>query len=190
VEGAAAVADLRQRLATAGAPADLALWAMIETPRGVLKAAEIAESPGLACLVMGTSDLAKELRARHTADRQPMLTALSLVLLAARANRLAVLDGVFLDLRNDAGFAAACRQGVELGFDGKTLIHPSQIAAANAAFGPSPEAVAEARRIVAAFAEVEAAGKGVAVLDGRLIENLHMAEARRLLALAQAVEDG
>ena len=188
VESAGMLADLRHRLTAAGAPAVLPLWAMIETPRGVLKVAEIAQSPGLACLVIGTSDLTKELRARHTAGRLPLLTALGLCLLAARAHGLAILDGVHLDIQDAQGFAEACRQGAELGFDGKTLIHPAQIEAANAAFGPSADAVAEARRILAAFAVAEAEGKGVALLDGRLIENLHVAEARRTLALAQAMD--
>jgi citrate lyase subunit beta/citryl-CoA lyase len=177
-------------LARHGAPAGLALWAMIETPRGVLRAAEIAAAtPRLACLVAGTSDLVKDLRARHTAGRGEVLTALSLVVLAARASGLSCLDGVHLDLDDEAGFEAACLQGRDLGFDGKTLIHPKTIAAANRAFGPSPGELEQARRIVVAHAEAESFGKGVVVVDGRLVEALHVEAARRLLALADAVAD-
>jgi citrate lyase subunit beta/citryl-CoA lyase len=172
----------------AGAP-DIALWAMLETPLGVLEARAIAGAgPRMAALVAGTSDLAKDLHALPTRDRVPLLTALGLVLLAARADRLAALDGVHLDLADDDGFAAACRQGRELGFDGKTLIHPKQIAAANAAFAPSPEEIEWSRRIVAAHAEAEAAGRGLTLVDGRLVEALHVEEARRQLAVAEAIE--
>jgi len=184
VESADAVRQAEATLVAAGAPDELAIWCMIETPRGVLKSAEIAEaSPRLACLVMGTSDLAKDLHAAHTPDRAPMLASLGLCVLAARANGLAILDGVHLDLGDDAGFAASCRQGRELGFDGKTLIHPKTIDAANAAFAPSAEEIAFARKIIAAHGEAEAAGRGVVVVDGKLIESLHVQNARRLVAL-------
>jgi citrate lyase subunit beta / citryl-CoA lyase len=116
-----------------------------------------------------------------------MLPSLGICLLAARAAGIAIIDGVHLDLADEEGFAAACRQGRELGFDGKTLIHPRQIGPANDAFGPSPDEVAQARRLIAAFEEARAAGKGVAVLDGKLVENLHIAEARRLVELAEAI---
>jgi citrate lyase subunit beta/citryl-CoA lyase len=178
-----------EALARAGAPESLALWAMIETPRGVLAAREIAlATPRLACLVAGTSDLVKDLRAVHTAGRLEVLTSLSLILLAARAAGLAALDGVHLDLADAAGFDAACRQGRDLGFDGKTLIHPKQVEAANRIFAPSGEELDAARRIVAAHAEAVAAGQGVTVVDGRLVENLHVAEAQRILALAEAID--
>jgi citrate lyase subunit beta/citryl-CoA lyase len=168
-----------------GAPERLAVWCMLETPRGILYAREIAAaSPRLAALVLGTSDLTADLHAVSGRDRMPLLTSLSLAILAARAHGLAVLDGVHLDLTDDEGFAASCRQGRELGFDGKTLIHPKQIAAANAAFAPTPEEIEWSRRIIAAHAEATAAGKGVVLVDGRLIENLHVANARRVLALA------
>ena len=163
------------------------LWCMIETPRGVLRAEAIAAADGVECLVMGTSDLTSDLRARHAPDRLPMLASLSLCLLAARAHGCAILDGVHLDLGDEAGFARACAQGRELGFDGKTLIHPKQIAAANAAFGPDEAEVAQARRVIAAHERAEREGKGVVLLDGRLVENLHVAEARRTLAIAEAV---
>lgn len=186
VERAAAVADAARALAEAGAPA-LPLWAMIETPRGVLAAAEIAAAPGLACLVAGTSDLVKDLGARATPGRAEVLTALSLLLLAARAHGLAALDGVHLDLADDAGFEAACRQGRDLGFDGKTLVHPRTIEPANRIFAPAPEELEGARRIVAAHAEAERAGQGVAVVDGSVVERLHVERAQRLLALDEAI---
>jgi citrate lyase subunit beta/citryl-CoA lyase len=188
VEGAAEVREAQRALDRAGAPAALALWCMIETPRGVLAAADIAASGGrLSCLAMGTSDLVKDLRARHTPGRAEVLVALGTVLLAARANGLAALDGVHLDLSDDAGFEAACRQGRDLGFDGKTLVHPRTIEAANRAFAPGPEEVAQARRVIAAHAEAFAAGRGVVVVDGRLVEALHVEDARRVVALAEAI---
>lgn len=189
VESADAVRRARAVLAAAGAPEGLPIWCMIETPRGCLRAEEIADAPGVGCLVMGTSDLAKDLHALHTGTRLPMLVALGSGLLAARAAGIAILDGVHLDLADEAGFAAACRQGRELGFDGKTLIHPRQIGPANAAFGPSDEEVGQARRVVEAYARARAAGAGVAVLDGRLVEALHVREAERLLALAAAIAE-
>lgn len=171
-----------------GAPEDMAIWCMIESPMAVLDVRSIASaSPRLACLVMGTSDLAKDLHCLHTPDRLPMITALGLCLLAARAHGLAILDGVHLDLNDEAGFEAACRQGVELGFDGRTLIHPKTLDAANSAFAPDAEALAWARRITAAHAAAEAEGKGVLLVDGKLVEALHVAEARRLVALAEQI---
>jgi citrate lyase subunit beta / citryl-CoA lyase len=180
---------VRETSARLSATPGLAIWCMIETPRGVLAAAEIAAAPRVAALVMGTSDLTKDLRAREVPDRLPLLTSLQLVLLAARAHGLAALDGVHLDLADDAGFAAACAQGRALGFDGKTLIHPKQIAPANAAFAPAPEEVAQARNIIAAHEAALAGGKGITVLDGRLIENLHVEAARRTVALAEAIAE-
>ena len=188
VESADTVRQVEAIMHAAGAPADMAIWCMMETPRGMLEAPAIAAaSPRLACLVMGTSDLAKDLNCAHTRERLPMITSLGLCLLAARAHGLAILDGVYLDLNDDEGFAYACRQGVELGFDGKTLIHPKTIAAANQAFAPSADAVAWARKIIAAHADAVAQGKGVVVVDGKLIENLHVESARRLVALADAI---
>jgi citrate lyase subunit beta / citryl-CoA lyase len=171
-----------------GAPPERAVWCMLETPLGILDARPIAAaSPRLAALVLGTSDLTKDLHAAHTRDRQPLLTALQLALLAARAYGLAALDGVHLDLSDDKGFTLACRQGRELGFDGKTLIHPKQIETANTAFAPSAEEVAWSRRIIAAYAEAERSGKGVVLVDGKLIENLHIDNARRVVAVAAAI---
>ena len=175
-------------LDAAGAPAALGLWCMMEAPLAILDAKAIAEaSPRLAALVMGTSDLAKDLGAAHTADRAPLLTALSLCILAARAHGLAALDGVHLDLADDEGFAAACRQGRDLGFDGKTLIHPKTLATANRVFSPSEDDLDWARRIVEAHAAAKAQGKGVVLVDGKLIENLHVDAARRLAEQAERI---
>ena len=188
VESAERVRETVARLDRAGAPPGLVVWCMIETPRGVLAAAEIAgASSRVAALVMGTSDLTKDLRAYDTPGREPLLTSLGLVLLAARVHGLAALDGVHLDLADEAGFAAFCAQGRALGFDGKTLIHPKQIAPANAAFAPSMEEIAQARKIIAAHAAALTAGKGIVVVDGRLIENLHVKAARDTVALAEAI---
>ena len=173
-----------------GAPADLDIWCMMETPIGMLHAEEIAGAhPRVACLVMGTSDLAKDLHASHTRERLPMLTGLGLCLLAARAHDIAIVDGVHLDLDDDEGLAYSCRQGVELGFDGKTLIHPKTIAAANEAFAPSEDEIAWSHKIIAAHAEATAEGKGIVVVDGRLVENLHVENAHRVVALAEAIAE-
>jgi citrate lyase subunit beta/citryl-CoA lyase len=189
VESADMVRQAEQILVASGAPADLKIWCMMETPLAMLNVKEIAgASPRLGAFVMGTSDLAKDLHAAHTRDRLPMITSLGLCLLAARAYGLAILDGVYLDLNDDEGFAASCRQGVELGFDGKTLIHPKTLPAANAAFGPSADEVAHSRRIIDAFQVAVAEGKGVVLVDGKLVENLHVENARRLVALAEAIE--
>ncbi|MBY6261349.1 CoA ester lyase [Azospirillum sp. 412522] len=188
VESADMVRQAEAVLRAAGAPAGQSVWCMMETPLGILNAREIAgSSPVVGALVLGTSDLAKDLHAAHTAQRLPMITSLGLCLLAARAYGLAVLDGVHLDLNDDEGFAASCRQGRELGFDGKTLIHPKTIAACNAAFAPDAEEIAQAHRIIAAHAEAAAAGKGVVLVDGKLVETLHVENARRLVALAEAI---
>jgi len=175
-------------LAAAALPEGMDLWCMIETPLAILHAEEIAAaSAKTKCLVMGTSDLATDLGALHTPRREPFATALSLCLLAARAYGLAALDGVYLDLKDDRGFEAACHQGRQFGFDGKTLIHPRQLAAANTIFAPSNDDIAEADIIVTAFEQAQAEGKGVVVVNGQLVENLHVVAARRLLALADAI---
>jgi citrate lyase subunit beta/citryl-CoA lyase len=190
VESAAMVQTLDSMMADAGASAETGIMCMMETPLGILKAEEIAgASPRLTGLVMGTSDLVKDLNAAHTADRLPVLTSLSLCVLAARAHGLAIMDGVHLDLQDDQGFAAHCRQGKDLGFDGKTLIHPKTIAKANEVFAPSEAEVAEAHRIIDAHADAVREGKGVVVLDGKLIENLHVETAKRLVALADAIAE-
>jgi (3S)-malyl-CoA thioesterase len=164
-----------------------ALWAMMETPLGVLNAAAIAAHPALEGLVMGTNDLAKDLGARDRADRLALLPSLGLCLLAARAQDRVILDGVYNAFRDQAGLAAECAQGRDLGLDGKTLIHPDQIAAANAAFAPSQAELDLARRQIAAFEAAAAAGQGIAVLDGKIVENLHIVTARALLAKGEAI---
>jgi citrate lyase subunit beta/citryl-CoA lyase len=169
-------------------PDGMAVWAMIETPRGVQQVDVIAAAHArLAVLVMGTSDLAKEMRVPHRADRLGFLYALSRVVTAARVAGLDVIDGVYLNLQDTEGFEAICEQGRALGFDGKSLIHPDQIAVANRVFAPDAEAVNQAQRLLACWLEAEKAGEGVAVLDGKLVENLHAAEAERILALAEAI---
>ena len=172
-----------------GAPEHLALWCMLETPRCILRAEDIASSPRVVALVMGTSDLTKELHARHTRERLPILPSLGWCVLVGRAYGLTVLDGVHLDLNDDEGFEYACRQAADMGFDGKTLIHPKTIAAANRIFAPSPEDIVSARRIIAAHTEAAAQGKGIVVVDGRLIEHLHVEEAHRAVALAEAIAE-
>ena len=173
-----------------GAARDMAIWCMIETPRGILHCEEIAgSSPRIRCLVMGTSDLAKNLGAAHTRERLPFLMSLEMCLLAARACDVAIVDGVHLDLEDDEGFAHACRQGAELGFDGKTLIHPKTIATANTAFSPSAAELAWSRRIIDAWKAAHERGEGLVVVDGKLIENLHVEGARRTLLLDKAIAD-
>jgi citrate lyase subunit beta/citryl-CoA lyase len=188
VESGDTVRQTLSILADQGAPEHLAVWCMLETPRGILRAEDIAAaSPRVAALVMGTSDLTKELRAATTPDRSPLLHSLGHCLLVGRAYGLVVLDGVHLDLSDEAGFDSACRQAAELGFDGKTLIHPKTIATANKIFAPAPEQVAWSRTIIAAHADAAAQGQGIVVVDGRLIENLHVDDARRIVQLAEAI---
>lgn len=189
IDSAAMVVEAENLMVAAGAPDDMAIWCMMETPLGILHAEEIAfSSPRLGALVMGTSDLAKDLHAAHTRERMPMIGSLGICLLAARAAGVAILDGVYLDLADDEGFAYSCQQGLELGFDGKTLIHPKTIDAANRVFAPTDEEVAWSRRIIAAHAEAEKEGQGVLLVDGKLIENLHVESAKRLVLMAEAIE--
>jgi citrate lyase subunit beta / citryl-CoA lyase len=190
VESADEVRRVAKLLDRFKAPETLALWCMLETPRGILEVSRIAvASPRIGVLVAGTSDLTADLHALDTPERGPLMTSLGLLLLAARAHGLAALDGVHLDLADEDGFVAACRQGRAFGFDGKTLIHPKQIEPANAAFAPTQPELARAKRVVAAVAEAQAQGTGIVLLDGRLIEELHAAEARRILAIAKAIEE-
>lgn len=170
----------------------LPLWAMIETCAALFRLDEIAataEEMGLACLVMGTNDLAKEMRARLTPERTAFHPALAMTVVAARSAGIAVLDGVFNAIEDEALLRAQCEQGVEFGFDGKTLIHPAQIAICNAAFSPSAEALAEAEAVIAAFADPVNAGKGAIRVNGRMTERLHLAEAERLVAIAAAIAE-
>lgn len=164
-----------------------ALWAMVETPRGVLNSAVVAAHPSVDCLVFGANDLTKELRARHTADRAPLAFAMAQCVLAARAHGKLVLDGVHNSISNDAGLRRVCEQGRDMGFDGKSLIHPNQVAAAHAAFSPSPEEVAAAQRVLGAWETAVREGKSLAVVDGRLVEELHAMEAQRVVLTANMI---
>ncbi|WP_418593059.1 HpcH/HpaI aldolase/citrate lyase family protein [Ponticoccus sp. (in: a-proteobacteria)] len=163
------------------------LWAMMETPKGMLAAAEIAAHPRLAGFVMGTNDLAKELNARFRADRLPMMPGIGLCLLAAKAHGVVIVDGVYNAFKDAEGLRAECEQGRDMGMDGKTLIHPAQVEVANAAFAPSGAEIDLARRQIAAFETAEKEGQGVAVVDGKIVENLHVETARRMLSRAEAI---
>src|SRR6056297_2627522 len=166
---------------------DKPLWAMMETPAGMLAAGEIAAHPRLAGMVMGTNDLAKELNARFRADRLPMLTGIGLCVLAAKAQGIIVVDGVYNAFKDDDGLRAECVQGRDMGMDGKTLIHPAQVEVANTAFAPDAEEIDLAQRQIDAYEAAEKAGQGVAVVDGKIVENLHVETARKTLARAQAI---
>ncbi|TAJ28647.1 CoA ester lyase [Bosea sp. (in: a-proteobacteria)] len=185
--------EIGNRLTTLGADLSIAVWAMIETPLAILdveRIARAARDPAtrLTCFVMGTNDLAKETRARFVPGRAPMLPWLASALLAARAHGIDILDGVHNEIRDEAGFQAECEQARDLGFDGKTLIHPAQVAPANAVFAPDEAELTRARAIIAAFDLPENAGKGAIQLDGRMVELLHAEMARRTVALAHAIE--
>lgn len=184
VESPETVRETVRRLESAGAPAAMSIWCMMETPLGILRSAEIAAAPRLAGMIMGTNDLALELRCRQTPDGMPFLTSFGLCILAARAHGLAIIDAVYNDLSDDAGFAASCRRGRMLGFDGKSLIHPKTIDAANEIYGPSKEEIAWARKISDAFDLARAEGKGVITVDGKMVEELHVREAQRLIAMS------
>jgi citrate lyase subunit beta/citryl-CoA lyase len=188
VDSAEEVLQLVAALEAAGAPEHTKLWAMIETPIAFLHVEEIAAAhERLTVLVMGVNDLVNETYARHVPGRAPVLASLSLAILAARAAGKVILDGVYNDVKNEEGFLAEAQQGRDFGFDGKTLIHPSQVAPANAAFAPSEDEVEHAKVVIAAFEEAQAAGKGVVTVNGRMIENLHVRDAERILAVADAI---
>lgn len=191
VESAGQVRALDAAMNLAGFAKDATLWVMIETPRAILNIADIAsaaQGTRLSAFVLGLNDLAKETRARAGADRASFFAALSLAVTAARAHGLTAIDGVYNDIADAEGFEAECRQGLEFGFDGKTLIHPSQIDAANTIFAPTEEELARARAVIAAFALPENAGKGVIKVDGRMTELLHLEEAKRVVAVAEAID--
>jgi citrate lyase subunit beta/citryl-CoA lyase len=189
VDSAATVLAVEKALDAGGAPATTCIWAMLETPVALLRAEEICSaSERLTVLVMGTNDLAKELRAEHVPSRQPLLTGLGLALLAARATGRVILDGVYNDIKDAEGFEAECVQGRQMGFDGKTLIHPSQLEPCNRVFAPTSDDVERSQRVIDAFEQAEAEGRGVVTVDGRMIENLHVEQARRTLALAAAID--
>lgn len=174
--------------AVAALVGDIPLWAMMETPLGMLNAATIAAHPQLQGMVMGTNDLAKELQTRFRPDRQPLMAGLGLCVLAAKAHDVVIVDGVFNAFKDDDGLRVECEQGRDMGFDGKTLIHPAQLDVANAAFSPSEAELDLARRQITAFEEVTASGQGVAVVDGKIVENLHVATARETLTKHAAIE--
>jgi citrate lyase subunit beta/citryl-CoA lyase len=174
-------------LEDAGAPDSLAVWAMVETPAAVFAVRQIAAFDRVSVLVLGTNDLAKELRAALVPGRAPLLPHLATTLLAAREAGIAVLDGVYNDVKDLDGFEAECQQGMQMGFDGKTLIHPTQVDIANRVWAPSDAEVEHARRVIEAFDEAQRDGRGVVTVDGRMIENLHVDNARRTLDLAEAI---
>lgn len=191
VESGEEVRALDAAMSAAGFRADATLWIMIETPRAILNLAEIAaaaKGTRLAVFVMGLNDLAKETRARAGANRAAFFAPLSLAVTAARAEGLTAIDGVYNDIADGAGFEAECRQGLEFGFDGKTLIHPSQIDTCNSVFAPTADEVSRARAVIYAFALPENAGKGVIKVDGKMTELLHLEEAKRLVGVAEAIE--
>ena len=189
VESASQIREVASLLKQFNPASTMKIWAMIETPLAIFKLPEIASShPMLEALVLGTSDLVKDLHARHTPSRVETQTALSLSVLAARAHQLCVLDGVHLSLDDEDGLRQSCIQGRDMGFDGKTLIHPSQIAFANQIFGPSLEEIDEARQRITAYEAAISSGAGIAVLNGKLVEELHIQDAKRILALANAIE--
>ncbi|MEE2921900.1 CoA ester lyase [Hyphomonas sp.] len=181
---------LNDAMSRAGAPAEMGLWVMIEMPKAILNIQDIAEAVGrtrLTTFVMGTNDLAKEYRARMTPDRLAFQTALQMTIIAARAYGITAIDGVFNDIKDEQGLIDECEQGRDLGFDGKTLIHPSQLETANRVFAPSPHDVEHAQAVIAAFADPENAGKGVLKVNGKMTELLHLDEARRTVSMDEAI---
>ena len=188
VEGRSMVLEAMAILDHVGGPTDLPIWCMMETPLAMLHAEEIAFAhKRVGCLVMGTSDLAKDLHSTHTLSRTPLMTSLELCILAARAAGIGILDGVHLDLSDDDGFRVSCIQGLELGMDGKTLIHPKTIATANEVFAPTADEIAWSQRIIKEHAAAEVEGKGVLLVDGKLVENLHVESAHRVVAMANTI---
>jgi citrate lyase subunit beta/citryl-CoA lyase len=189
VNSVAHLDQVAAQLDAAGAPDSLTVWAMIETPTAIFDARAIAAHPRVSVLLLGTNDLARELRLPLVAGRRALLPHLATALLAAREAGKTILDGVFNDVKDLDGFAAECAQGVEFGFDGKTLIHPTQVDIANQAWAPSAADVDQARRVIAAFDEAVADGRGVVTVDGRMIENLHVVNAQRTLAVAESIAE-
>jgi citrate lyase subunit beta/citryl-CoA lyase len=188
VDSLATLDEVSSRLDAAGASPDVRIWPMIETPTAIFEVRELAAHPRVAVLIMGTNDLAKELRSPIVPGRHPLIPHLATALLAGREAGKVVIDGVFNDVKDPEGFVAECVQGREMGFDGKTLIHPSQVDPANDTWAPSADDVDNAIRVIAAFDEAVASGRGVVTVDGRMIENLHVDNARRVLAVAAAID--
>ena len=189
VDGPEYLAEVSEVLDEGGAPAATEIWAMVETPAGILCVDQIAQFERTAVLVMGTNDMAKELRASITQDRHALLPYLAMCLLAARAADVGILDGVYNDIKNEEGFEQVCRQGAEMGFDGKTLIHPSQVAPTNESFSPSLDELDFHQRVIEEFEAAQNEGRGVLTVDGKMIENLHVDEARRAIAMAQVIAE-
>ncbi len=186
--GSVSTVDLVSKILDAsGAPPTMTIWAMIETPTAIFDVRAIAAHPRVSVLVMGTNDLARELRAKLVPSRHPLLPHLATALAAAREADIVILDGVYNDVKNLDGFREECVQGAEMGFDGKTLIHPGQVDIANEVWAPTDDEVAHARRVIEAFDEGLREGRGVITVDGRMIENLHVENARRAIAVADAI---
>lgn len=188
VNAAADVAALADLLDARAETAETRIWAMMETPLGALNALEIAQAPRMAGFVLGTNDLAKEMGCRFRADRMPLMTALQMCLMAARVAGIVAVDGVYNAFKDEVGLRAECEQGRDMGFDGKSLIHPAQLEIANEVFAPTAAEIDLARRQIAAFDEAQARGEGVAVVDGRIVENLHIVTARQVLDRAAAID--
>ena len=180
--------EVSRRLTDAGAPDTMSIWAMVETPTAIFDVRAIAAHPRVTTLVMGTNDLAKELRATQVRGRAPLLHHLATALLAAREAGKVILDGVFNDVKDLDAFRSECEQGALMGFDGKTLIHPGQVDICNEVWAPTTADVDYAQRVIAAFDEAQAEGRGVITVDGRMIENLHVDNARRVLAVQAAID--
>ena len=187
VDGSSYLDEISELLNQGGAPSSTQIWAMVETPIGILHVEEIARHERMSVMVLGTNDMAKELRASITADRQALLPYLAMCLLSARAAGVAILDGVHNDIKDESGFKDVCVQGAEMGFDGKTLIHPNQVAPTNEIFSPSLDELDFYRRIIEEFEAAEKEGRGVLTVDGKMSEKLHVDEARRALAVADAI---
>ena len=187
VDGSSYLDEISELLDQGGAPSSTQIWAMVETPIGILNVEEIARHERMSVMVMGTNDMAKELRASITADRQALLPYLAMCLLSARAAGVGILDGVYNDIKDESGFEDVCVQGAEMGFDGKTLIHPNQVAPTNEIFSPSLGELDFHLRVIEEFEAAEKDGRGVLTVDGKMIENLHVDEARRALAVAEAI---
>ena len=188
VDSLGTIDEVSKRLDVTGASPDVKIWPMIETPTAIFDVRRLAAHPRVAVLIMGTNDLAKELRSPIVPGRHPLVPHLATALLAGREAGKVVIDGVYNDVKDPDGFVAECVQGMEMGFDGKTLIHPSQVEPANDTWAPSADEVEYAGRVIGAFDEAVAAGKGVVTVDGRMIENLHVDNARRVLAIAEAID--
>jgi len=190
VENADTVKEAEAYMNVLNASEDMAIWCMMEAALGILHAEEIAfATPRLGGFVFGSSDLVKDLHASHTRDRLPLVTAMGVSMLAARAAGIAILDGVHLNLSDDEGFEVSCQQGAEFGFDGKTLIHPKTIDVANKAFSPTQDEIDWSKKIIDAHAEAEKVGQGIVVVDGKLVENLHVENAKRLVQMSDMITE-